>query len=530
MYKYILLIFSLMLIACGGGSSGSSPTTSSNQASVQSSSQATSQPVSSLSVSSQSFSNASSTQARQQALVPWPSEVSEQNGVANLGVQATLEFDSSTPTSTRALTALLSVLGITAVDTAPYKIQLSLVSQPELGAEGYRLVIAENIQISAQTDAGLFYGVQTLKQLFPINAQATYQLPRITIVDVPQYSWRGSMVDVARHFFSIDYVKKHVERMAAFKLNKLHLHLSDDQGWRMEIKQYPKLTSIGASTQAGGGPGGFYTQEELKDLVAFAAQHNIDVIPELDMPGHVQAAIASYNELACDNVTNLGVYTGLDVGFSSLCLTKPDVIYPFVKNVLTEVAEVFPAQYIHLGGDEIKHNLYPEFIDKAQQIIKELNRTMIAWEEASAGKNLEPGTLLQLWNDNYNIQSALDRNIHLILSPCSYFYLDHGNYNGQPETYTWCRKQGVPMERIYSFNPQKYSLVTGIEAPVWSEVVTSEAALDNRIWPRLAAVAEIAWTQQSARNYQQFTLRLKELKPYFDKAGIQYYREPQLGW
>ena len=540
MYKYILLIFSLMLIACGGGSSGSSPVTPTNLSSVQSSSQASqsisSQSISSQSVSSQSVSSLStssqstSSQLLQQALVPWPSDVSEQNGVAEMGIQATLEFDASTPTSTQALTTLLNALGISAIENAPYKIQLLLVNQPELGAEGYRLAIAENIQISAQTDVGLFYGVQTLKQLFPVNAKTIYQLPKITITDIPQYAWRGSMVDVARHFFSIDYVKKHVERMAAFKLNKLHLHLSDDQGWRMEIKQYPKLTSVGGSTQAGGGPSGFYTQEELKDLVAFAAQHNIDVIPELDMPGHVQAAIASYNELACDNVTNLSVYIGLDVGFSSLCLTKPDVIYPFVKNVLTEVAQVFPSQYIHLGGDEIKHNLYPEFIDKAQQIIKDLNRTMIAWEEASAGKNLEQGTLLQLWNDNYNIQSALDRNIHLILSPCSYFYLDHGNYNGQPETYTWCRKQGVPMERVYSFNPQKYSLVTGIEAPVWSEVITSEAALDNRIWPRLAAVAEIAWTPHAARDYQQFKLRLKELKPYFDKEGIQYYRDPQLGW
>ena len=360
MYKYILLIFSLMLIGCGGGSSGSSPASSTNPSSVQSSSPATSQSISSLSASSLSTSSQStSSQVRQQALVPWPSDVSEQNGVVELGAQAKLEIDAATPTSTQALAALLNLLGISAIETAPYKIQLLLVSQPELGNEGYRLVIAENIQISAQTDVGLFYGVQTLKQLFPVNAQTSYQLPKITITDVPQYAWRGSMVDVARHFFSIDYVKKHVERMAAFKLNKLHLHLSDDQGWRMEIKQYPKLTSIGGSTQAGGGPGGFYTQEELKDLVAFAAQHNIDVIPELDMPGHVQAAIASYNELACDNVTNLSVYTGLDVGFSSLCLTKPDVIYPFVKNVLTEVAEVFPSQYIHLGGDEIKHNLYP---------------------------------------------------------------------------------------------------------------------------------------------------------------------------
>lgn len=511
MYKYILLIFSFSLVACGG-SSGSSGNTSTKL----SSSQTSSQTVSSV--------------AKHLALVPLPAEVIELNGVFELGSEISLSTDSNAQTANLAIIRLLNTLGISSVSSAATQVRLSLVNQPNLGNEGYSLVIADDISISAQTDAGLFYAVQTLKQLLPVDKQTSYKLPRVNITDVPQYVWRGSMVDVARHFFGIEYLKKHVERMAAFKLNKLHLHLSDDQGWRMEIKKYPKLTSVGGSTQAGGGPGGFYTQDELKDLVAFAAQHNIEIIPELDMPGHVQASIASYNELACDNVTNLSLYIGLDVGFSALCLTKPDVIYPFVQDVLTEVAGVFPSPYIHIGGDEIKHALYPEFIDKANKIVKELNRTMIGWEEASAGKNLAPDTLLQLWNDNYDIKSATDRNIHLILSPCSYFYLDHGNHNGQPETYTWCRKQGIPLERVYSFNPQKYSLVKGIEAPVWSEVVTSEAALDNRIWPRLAAVAEIAWTNQSARNYQEFTRRMKSLKPYFDKAEIQYYAEPQLGW
>jgi hexosaminidase len=511
MYKYILLIFSFSLVACGG-SSGSSNNTVTNPSSVQ--------------ISSQSVSST----ARQLALVPLPGLVIEQNGVLDVGTEISLSTDINAQTANQAFIHLLSSLDISSVSFAVTKVRLSLVNQPDLGNEGYRLVIADDINISAQTDTGLFYAVQTLKQLLPVDKQASYKLPRVDITDVPQYAWRGSMVDVARHFFGIEYLKKHIERMAAFKLNKLHLHLSDDQGWRMEIKKYPKLTSVGGSTQAGGGPGGFYTQDELKDLVAFAAQHNIEIIPELDMPGHVQAAIASYNELACDNVTNLGLYIGLDVGFSALCLTKPEVIYPFVKDVLTEVVSVFPSQYIHIGGDEIKHALYPEFIDKTGQIVKDLNRTMVGWEEASAGKNLSSDTLLQLWNDNYDIQSATDRNIHLILSPCSYFYLDHGNYSGQPETYTWCRGQGIPLERVYSFNPQKYSLVTGIEAPVWSEVVTSEAALDNRIWPRLAAVAEIAWSNQSARNYQEFTQRMKALKPYFDKAGIQYYAEPQLGW
>jgi hexosaminidase len=515
MHKFILLILAVILCSCGGNSSNNS----------------TAQVTKSSGGASSNLAASSSVAAEQQlGLVPWPRQLADKKTTLKLTQEVSLQADPVAATSVLAALNLLTDLGIKAVDTATVEVRLSLVEQSELGREGYSLIIDKDIHISAQTDAGLFYGIQTLRQLLPATVQASYEVPQVEVTDVPQYAWRGSMVDVARHFFSVEYLKKHIERMAAFKLNKLHLHLSDDQGWRMEIKKYPKLTSIGGSTAAGGGPGGFYTQEELKELVSFAAQHQIEIIPELDMPGHVQAAIASYNELACDDVTNLDLYTGLKVGFSFLCLTKPDVIYPFVQDVLTEVASVFPSQYIHIGGDEIKHNLYPEFIDKANKMVKDLNRTMIGWEEASAAKNLSSDTLLQLWNDSYDIQSALDRNIHLILSPCSYTYLDHGNYSGQLETYTWCRAQGVPLERVYSFNPEKYSLVTGVEAPVWSELITSEAALDNRIWPRLSAVAEIGWSKQSDRNYAQFINRLSDLKAHFDHWGVKYYAEPDLKW
>lgn len=515
MNKFVLLIVAVVLCSCGGNSSNNSKSEMAKSSAAISSSFAASSSVAPI---------------QQLGLVPWPSQLIDKKATMKLGQEVSLHVDPVAATSALAASNLLTDLGIKTVDTATLALGLSLVEQSELGLEGYSLVIGQNIHISAQTDVGLFYGIQTLKQLLPANAQASYELPQVEIVDIPQYAWRGSMVDVARHFFSVTYLKKHIERMAAFKLNKLHLHLSDDQGWRMEIKKYPRLTSIGGSTAAGGGPGGFYTQEELHELVIFAAQHQVDIIPELDMPGHVQAAIASYNELACDDVTNLDLYTGLNVGFSFLCLTKPDVIYPFVQDVLTEVANVFPSQYIHIGGDEIKHNLYPEFIDKANKTIKDLNRTMVGWEEASAGRNISSDTLLQLWNDSYDIQSAVDRNIHLILSPCSYTYLDHGNYTGQPETYTWCREQGISLERVYSFNPEKYPLVAGIEAPVWSELLTSEAALDNRIWPRLAAVAEIGWSKQSDREYSQFIQRLSSLKPVFDKWGVSYYKDPQLEW
>lgn len=502
--RAIILTLALMVTACGG-SSDSKDTESS------------------------ASSTSSTPMEAQVKIVPLPSSVDLKEETLSLGLSANLQFDPTNTSSTEALQKLATDLGISHNAEAPYRIELIRVTDTTLGDEGYSLKIESDIVISAQTDAGLFYGVQSLRQLFPAAIASTYAIPKVTIIDTPQYSWRGSMIDVARHFFPIEYLKKHIERMAFFKLNKLHLHLSDDQGWRMEIKAYPKLTEIGGSGGIGESAGGFYTQEQLKDLVAYAALRNIEIIPELDMPGHTQAAIASYNELACDDVTNLSLYHGTEVGFSALCMNKPEVIYPFVEAVMTEVAEVFPSPYLHIGGDEIKNPKYTEFIEKANEIITGLNRKMVGWEEASAAQ-ISTDTLLQLWNDGYNIKPATDRGIQLILSPCSYTYLDHGNYNGQPETYTWCRQQGIPLERVYSFDPTKFSLVKGIEGPVWTELVSTESALDNRIWPRLAAIAEIAWTAQADRNYAQFRTRMGSLKSHLDAFGIQYYAEAQLGW
>jgi hexosaminidase len=442
-------------------------------------------------------------------------------------VAVTTEPDA--PNSAHSLDELLGGLNVAVNDAATLRIQLSLNGSPDLGAEGYELAIDDDIAIRATTDAGLFYGVETLRQLLPATPSDAYTLPQLVISDAPQFAYRGSMIDVARNFLPLDYLKRHVDRMAMFKLNRLHLHLADDQGWRLEIMSWPNLTTVGASTDVGGGEGGYFTQDEMRDLVAYAAARNVVIIPEIDLPGHTQAALASYNELACDTVTNLSVYSGTDVGFSELCLTKPEVIYPFVEDVLREVADIFPSKYLHIGGDEIEDPLYPEFLAKVDEIIAGLGRETIAWEEASAG-NLRTSALYQLWNDNFDIQPALERGNSLILSPCSYTYLDHGNYAGQPNTYTWCSQDGIPLERAYSLDPQSFTQVHGVEGAMWSEVVESEAAADNRLWPRLAAIAEVSWSVGDRRDYGQFTARMGQLRGHLDALGISYYAEPDLGW
>lgn len=456
-------------------------------------------------------------------LIPYPRLVERQSGSLAFNNTVNLKTTVSNETSTTAVQKLLNVLGIHQSRSAETVIQLQIVDEPTLGIEGYRLDIDQNIILSANTDKGLFYAVQTLSQLFLANIQTGYKLPKVNITDSPTFIWRGNMLDVARSFLSVEYLKSHIDRMSHFKLNRLHLHLTDDQGWRVEIKGYPKLTEIGGSSAVKGGRSGFYTQNQIRELVRYAQARHVTLVPEVDLPGHTQAAIASYNKLACDDVTNLAPYDGVKVGFSKLCLTKPETTYPFVKDVLSQIVELFPSEYIHIGGDEIKDPLYPEFIGRATRIVEELGRTAIAWEEGSVADN-KPDVLLQLWNDKYDIQPALERGHQIILSPCSYTYFDHGNYKGQPKTYDWCRKEGVPLERAYQLNPQSYKQVIGVESAMWSELVHTDATADNRLWPRLLTTAELGWTTEQNRNYDEFLIRTKALLPMLDGLNIQYHQ------
>jgi len=462
-------------------------------------------------------------------IVPVPQMVEARPGELPVPAALGVEVDAAAPDAKRALTEALAGLGIASDDAAATRIHLQLVEDAALGEEGYRLVVADDIRLSAQTDAGLLHAVQSLRQLLPARAQPGYALPHVVITDAPAYRWRGLSLDVARSFLPVEYLQKTIDRMALFKLNRLHLHLTDDQGWRIEIKRYPKLVEIGGASAVKGGRSGFYTQEELRELVAYARARGITLVPEIDMPGHVQAALASYNELACDDVDNLSPYSGLEVGFSVLCLDKPEVVYPFVRNVLDEVLAVFPSKEIHIGGDEIKHPLYADFVARTAAMVEEMGRTAIAWEEGSVA-DTNPDVVFQLWNDGYDISAAVAKGHPLVLSPCSYFYVDHGNYAGQPETYDWCRKEGVPLARLYGFDPAPFTTAVGIEAALWTELVHTDAAADNRLWPRLAATAELAWSPAGQRGYAGFVQRMGALRPHLDAMGIDYHAEPDLGW
>ena len=259
--------------------------------------------------------------------------------------------------------------------------------------EGYTLSINQHqLILRAKSGAGLERGLQTIFQLLPdsllenqLTPLTAIGIPGCEIEDYPEFAYRGAMLDVARHFFSVEDVKRYIDLIAAYKMNTLHLHLADDQGWRIEIKAWPKLTTIGGSTAVGGGSGGFYTQEDYEELIAYAAERYITIIPEIDMPGHTNAALASYPELNCDGVAP-DLYTGMKVGFSSLCVDK-ELTYTFLDDVIGELAAMTPGEYIHIGGDEshaTPKEDYIKFLNKAQAIVRKHGKKVMGWEDISA--------------------------------------------------------------------------------------------------------------------------------------------------
>ncbi|WP_373057203.1 beta-N-acetylhexosaminidase [Zunongwangia sp. H14] len=409
----------------------------------------------------------------------------------------------------------------------------------ELGEEGYKLAInSSGIHLQAAAEAGLFYGIQTLRQFFPPEIEKgklsrKVVLRYVEITDKPEYSWRGSMVDVARSFFGLEYLKNHVDRMALYKLNRLHLHLSDDQGWRIEIKSKPALTQIGSKSATEGGNSGFLTQQEYKELQEYALARNIILIPEIDMPGHIYAALRSIPEINCEDYSNLSParamppepYTGPQVGWSKFCLEKPEVVYNFVSEVIGELVGITKGPWIHIGGDEIEDPLYEEFVVKADSIVQHYGKTSIGWEEVTKGK-VSNSLISQEWHGE--VESVV-KNLKTIESICSSFYLDHANVPGQENTNNWCKEDGVSIEDVYTYRSKNPNAI-GVEAAVWTEYVLNDQMLDNRLWPRLIAVAEVAWSLEDHLDFNDFKVRLAAQSDRIKNMGIHHFKTPGVNW
>jgi len=415
--------------------------------------------------------------------------------------------------------------------------------QKTLGAEGYELTIGpQSMLLVAATPAGLFYGVQTIRQLLPHSSEyeAVYYdkphpvtLPALTIRDQPRYEWRGAMLDVARHFFSVEEVQRYVDLLALHKMNRLHLHLADDQGWRIEIKKWPDLTTKGGTSEVGGTPGGFYTQAQYAQLVAYAAARFVTIVPEIDMPGHTNAALSSYAELNCNNVA-ASPRSDTEVGYSSLCVDK-EVTYRFIDDVVGEIAAMTTGPYFHAGGDEVKTLTpaqYKAFVERVQTIVQKHGKQMVGWDEIAAA-NLLPASIVQHWRPEAS-KEQLARAPKLILSPADRAYVDMKYDDGTALGLKWAAL--IPVQRAYDWDPGKLvagapaEAILGVEAPLWAETVTTMRDVEFLAFPRLAAIAEIGWTPQERRGWGHFRQRVGAQGPRWTALGINFYRAPEIPW
>ncbi len=388
----------------------------------------------------------------------------------------------------------------------------------ELGNEGYDLSIENKlITITAKTPAGCINGIQTLLQTLPVSVIAGDDIivPTGKIHDVPEYEYRGVMLDVARHFFNVEEVKQFIDFIAMYKMNYLHLHLSDDQGWRIEIKSWPKLTEIGGSLEVGGGKGGFYTQEQYKELVNYAQERNINIVPEIDMPGHTNAALASYPELNCDGKAR-ELYTGTEVGFSTLCTSK-EITYKFIDDVVRELSEITPGPYIHIGGDEshvTPMKDYIPFVNRVQEIVVSHGKKVIGWDEI-ANATLVDSATVQYWADAENTGKGFEQGAKVLMSPAAQAYLDMKYDSTTTLGLHWAGY--IEIEQGFNWDPTSMvpgltrDKILGVEAALWSETVTNIDDIEYMIFPRLPGYAEIAWTAPNSRNWDEYKVGLQNM-------------------
>jgi len=468
-----------------------------------------------------------------------------------------------------------------AAPSATVKLILNKKTDAVIGKEGYHLLVTpKNIVINANDPAGLFYGVQTLVQLFPKEIESAVKVknvkwdaPCVTITDYPRFGWRGLMFDVSRHFFTKADVKQYIDQMVRYKYNLLHLHLTDDEGWRIEIKGLPKLTEVGAwnvkkvgyfgsfSAPTPDEPrtyGGFYTQDDIKEIVKYAKDRFVNILPEIDVPGHSLAAVVSYPELSCTpGAENYHVRSGEEIMDwshgappiamidNTLCPAN-EKVYEFLDKVITQVAQLFPFEYIHLGGDECPKNFWEKsdavkalmqkeglknmeevqsyFVKRVEKIIQSKGKKMMGWDEILEG-GLAPEASVMSWRGMAGGIEAAKQGHHVVMAPMDYTYVDlmQGDPFVEPPEFA-----SLLLNQSYKFEPVPEGidpkLILGGEACLWSEHTTNMRAAGYLLWPRAWAVAESVWSPKEKKNWPDFVTRVEHQFERMDVAKIKYSR------
>ncbi|MGP6205652.1 family 20 glycosylhydrolase [Microbacterium sp. F2] len=431
--------------------------------------------------------------------------------------------------------------------------------------DSYRLIAsAEGVEVTGSDAAGLFYGIQTLVQLIE-QTDDGWRIPAVQIADAPRFAYRGVMLDVARHFFPVEVVLGVIDRAAQLKLNHLHLHLTDDQGWRIEIPSRPELTRLASATAMGGDPGGYYTAEDYGRIQAYAAARHMIVVPEIDLPGHTHAVGLAYPDLVEPPVLSEHIrevveaygstlpvagepYEGIAVGFSSLRIGDP-ATEAFVTDVVADLAAMTAGPYLHVGGDEALGTDpadYAAFVALASRIVADAGKVPVMWHEAGAANDLHPGTVGQYWgfvtptdDMDEKARGFAARRGRVILSPADAVYLDMKDSVDSELGLTWAN--GVTsVERAYAWEPASVldgvaeSDILGVEAALWTETVRTAADIDTLVFPRIAAAAEAAWSpatgEHPLRSWESFRERVGRLEGLWRALGIGFRRSPEIPW
>ncbi|UCS95584.1 beta-N-acetylhexosaminidase [Echinicola marina] len=478
------------------------------------------------------------------ALIPLPEKVQAQDGVFTIDENTKIYIDRSELEDVAQFFSKFinhsTGFNIQVVTEKPEGDYIALGLGLDVPKEGYELdVRPDGISIKGATPEGIFRGFQTLRQLMPSAIEkvggfegGAWKVPGVKIEDAPEYGYRGSMLDVARHFFGVEDVKRYIDLMSLYKMNYLHLHLADDQGWRIEIKSWPMLTEIGGSTAVGGGEGGFYTQEDYMEIVEYAQERFITIVPEIDMPGHTNAALASYPELNCNGEAP-ELYTGTEVGFSTLCTDK-EITYQFIDDVVKELVGLTPGPYIHIGGDESHVTPledYIPFIEQVQDIVNSYDKKVIGWDEI-AHAALRPSATAQYWAKAENAKMAVDQGAKVLISPATRAYLDMQYDSTTQLGLHWAAY--IELDSAYLWDPATLEEgidkgdILGVEAPLWTETISTMEELEYMVFPRLIGIAEIAWTKPALRDWDDYKSRLIKHEERMKALEVNYYSSPLL--
>ncbi len=502
-------------------------------------------------------------------LIPFPARFAGQDGQFSITSTTRLVTAPGTDAGVRAVAQTFAsqvkaangpTLSLAAASPALAKgahIFLTINKKLTLGDEGYKLTIAPNkVTAEAATPRGLFYATQTLRQLLTDN-----RLPACQITDKPRFGHRGLMLDVSRHFMPVSFVKKFIDLMAMHKQNTFHWHLTDDQGWRIEIKKYPKLTQIGSQRpetlvgqfyqnypmQYDGKPhGGFYTQNDIREVVRYAQSRFVTIVPEIEMPGHARAALAAYPELGCEPTKGYTVATHWGVFDDVFCPSEKT--FTFLQDVLTEVVALFPGKYVHIGGDEClktawkqsafcqelmkknklrdENELQSYFIRRMEKFLNSKGRSIIGWDEILEG-GVAPNATIMSWRGTAGGIAAAKQKHTVIMTPTDNCYLDY--YQGNPATEPLAIGGYLPLDKVYAYEPmpaeltaeqQKYIL--GVQGNIWTEYMPTPESVEYMVWPRALALAEIGWMPAGPRNFEDFAMRLKNHLPKLDASRVNY--------